>query len=322
MKIRLSLTMLAMIAATTVHAAVIDTFTRTDGPDVANSLGQTETGGYSYVERRNFANQSIVQGTAEIRNNQLVLTGEFESTGGQDATGGAYLATDFADVRVGMDLSFQLVTAAPSGPGGAGGDQHGVQTNQFNNTFLLMLRSRPGGNFGGNSMSDDGSVGIELVPNGALQVRQQVGSGAGSLNQLYFGNPVNSDAQTRWPAVDDTGLSLLPTHYGDGTFDLNGNGYLDADEVIRFEAEIVDTSLKVFVNGLQYGPDLTLARSSALPEWTNGIGFHKNRIGGSTQRVGTDVVIDNLAITAIPEPSSLLLVGLGTMFIVSVRRKS
>jgi hypothetical protein len=336
MKTRLSLAALVLLAASSAHAATItDTFTRLDGDIVRNSLGDTETGGYTYVERHNFASNNatnIPNGTAEIRDNKLIITGQDPAgqtpagspAGSKNATGGAYLPTDFADVRLGLDLSFNLSAGSngPSGPGGVNEDEHNVATNQFNNTFLMVLRSGLNGNFGANAGIDDGSVGIELVPNGTLQVRQQLTGPPNSLPNVYFGNPLNSNSQSRWPLLDDFKQSLLPTHFGNGTFDLNGNGWLDADEVIHFEAEIIDNSLKVFVNGLQYGPNMTLQRLSAPIGALNGIGLHKNRIGGSADRVGTDPVIDNLTITSIPEPSTLLLVGLSAMFLANARKKS
>ncbi len=290
-------------------AALIDTFTRTDGSTVTDSLGTTEVGGISYLERGNTAGQSIPIGTSEISNNQLLLTGSKQTVAPDPLsnTGGAYLSgTDYPDVRVGADIAFQLVGNAPNGTAGNAG-------NKFNNTFLLMLRSRSGQNFAAANSIEDGLVAIEFNPNGDLLVREQRGGALGSvISRNYFTNA----SPVREPLP-----SILPATYGSGSFDVNGNGYLDENEPIHFEALLMGTSLKIFVNGAQYGTDYTLTNSSAAAGQLSGIGLHKNRIGSSNLIV-SNILVDNLDVTVVPEPCTLILMGLGLCGNVAIRRRA
>jgi hypothetical protein len=279
-------------AAQSASAGLIDTFTRSDVSPVTDSLGTTEAGGFVYVERGNNASGSTVDGTAEISNNKLLITGAQQTTSAAYLNvGGTYLSGyNSADAKVGLDLAFVLTGNAPSG-------MNLANDNRFNNTFLLMLRSRVGQNFGTGVAEHAGLVAIELDPNGDILVREQrATTGLASVQNL---NPFTGAAAVRQPLP-----GILPTTYGSGSFDVNQNGYLDADEPIHFEAELVGTSLKLFINGLQYGNTATLAQTSVPAGQANGIGLHKNRIG-STFLVGSNLLIDNLQVTPVPEPAAL-----------------
>jgi len=287
--------MFSMSLLCAVHSAdagLIDTFTRTDGAPVTDSLGTSEVGGFAYVERGNNASGSTVDGTAEISNNQLLITGANQTTSAAYLNvGGAYLSGyDSADVKVGLDLAFVLVGNPPSGSNLA-------NDNRFNNTFLLMLRSRVGQNFGTGVAEHAGLVAIELDPNGDILVREQRAT-TGLVSVLNL-NPFTGATAVRQPLP-----GVLPATYGSGPFDVNQNGYLDADEPIRFEAELIGTSLKLFVNGLQYGNTATLAQTAVAAGQVNGIGLHKNRIG-SAFLVGSNILVDNLEVTPVPEPATL-----------------
>lgn len=285
--------LLAAIASSA-DAALIDSFTRTDVLPVTDSLGATEVDGYDYIERNNNASGSTVDGTAEISNNKLLITGATQTTTAAYLnTGGAYLSGFNApDVRVGVDLNFVLMGPAPSGTSGA-------NDNRFNNTFLLMLRSRAGQNFGTTVADQAGLLAVELNANGDLQVREQRTSSV--LPSVLNINPATGNTAARQPLP-----GILPANFGSGTFDINQNGYLDANEPIHLDVELVGTSLKVFVNGAQYGGTGTLTQTSAVAGQMNGIGLHKNRLG-STFTVGSNILVDNLDITIIPEPVSLVL---------------
>jgi hypothetical protein len=87
---------------------------------------------------------------------------------------------------------------------------------------------------------------------------------------------------------------------------------LDADEPIHFAAELQGTLLKIFINGTQYGVNYTVANTSAAAGQINGIGLHKNRIGG-TNVVASNILLDNLDVTPVPEPTALFLVLVGLL---------
>lgn len=209
--------------------------------------------------------------------------------------------------KLGADIAFALVGPAPNGTAGAAG-------NKFNNTFLLMLRSRPGQNFAAANAAEDGLVAIEFNPNADLLVREQR---AGALATVISRNYFTNAAPVREPIASPNPYAL-PATYGSGTFDINRNGFLDADEPIHFEALLFGTSLKIFVNGLQYGVDYTVNNTAASSGQLNGIGLHKNRIGG-TNIVVSNILVDNLEITAIPEPTTATCLALMCAFACFVR---
>ncbi|BBO32829.1 PEP-CTERM sorting domain-containing protein [Lacipirellula parvula] len=304
MKTLLTTALVALWGAATTQAAIIDTFTRADGTPVTNSVGVTEVGGIAYVERNNSASGSTVDGTAAVSNNKLLITGQQNTTLAHNLiTGGAYLPVDYRDVRVGLDLEFLLSAGSPTGS----------SPNQFNNTFLLMLRSRVGQNFGTTAVDHAGLVAIEMVANGAIQVREQ--RGASNLVFVRNANPFTGLAASRDPLP-----GVLPANFGSGTFDVNQNGYLDVNEPVHFEAALSGTSLNLYVNGVQYGDPITLALTSAATGQINGIGLQKNRIGG-TLAVGTDLLVDNLDVTVVPEPASAALAMLGMACACAARRR-
>lgn len=266
-----------------------DTFSRLDSAPSTNSLGTTEGGGFAYLERGNTASQSIPNGTAHIGDGRLLLTGSGQGAPFNSNTGGAYLRdVDQANVTISVDVGFDLAGSAPSGV--AGDD-----SNKFNNTFLLMLRSRDGQNFGSNNALENGLVAIEFGPNGDLQIREQTGSGSSGLSTVrssfnYFTNAVAS----RQPLP-----GVLPATYGPGGFDLNQNGYLDMGESFTLGVELVGQSLTLYVNGVPYGAPLTLIGASAANGQVNGVGLHKNRLGSSggfLDQVVSNIVLDNLTI--------------------------
>lgn len=266
-----------------------DTFSRPDSSPATNSLGITESGGFAYLERGNTALQSIPNGTAQISDGRLWLTGSGQGSPLNSNAGGVYLPdVDQADVTISVDVGFDLAGSAPSGVIGA-------DSNKFNSTFLLMLRSRDGQNFGSNNELENGLVAIEFGPNGDLLIREQTGSGSSGLSTVrssfnYFTNA----AASRQPLP-----GALPATYGSGGFDLNQNGYLDAGESVTLGAELVGHSLMLYVNGLPYGVPFALSDTSAASGQANGIGLHKNRLGstgGFLDQVVSNVVLDNLTI--------------------------
>jgi hypothetical protein len=112
---------------------------------------------------------------------------------------------------------------------------------------------------------------------------------------------------------------VLPVNYGSGTFDVNGNGYLDSGETIHLEAKLVGTSLNLYVNGLQYGDPIVLTQTSVVAGQVNGVGLHKNRIG-STLLVGVNPIVDNLFVTSVPEPAGMVLAATAAMILGSRRK--
>ena len=269
-----------------------DRFTRSDEPTITNSLGIAESGDYAWIERGNAAAQAIPTGTASIENGRLRLTGSNQGAPTNTNTGGAYLSGfNSPDVRTSLDLGFELDSVAPSGIAGA-------DSNKFNNTFLLMLRSRHEQNFGTGGAIENGLVAIELGPNGDLLIREQTGEGSSGLNTIRSSiNYLTGLAATRQPLPGQ-----LPAVFGDGAFDANQNGYIDGDESIHFGAELIGTSLRIFLNGEQYGPVFSLANASAATGQLNGVGLHKNRLGstgGFLSQIASNILIDNFRVEPI-----------------------
>ncbi|BBO32828.1 dockerin type I domain-containing protein [Lacipirellula parvula] len=272
--------------ATVTLGNLADSFTRADGSTATNSLGLPETGGYSYVERGNTAAQLIPTGTIQIAGNELRITGSRVGSTPADTTGGVYLSgVDASDVNLSMRVGFNVVGAAPSGIAGD-------ESNKFNHNLLLMLRSRSQQNFGSPSSLENGMVAVEFGPNGDLLVREQTGLGASGLSTIANFNYFTGQANAREPVP-----GALPAAFGSGDFDVNQNGYIDSNERIDFGVELIGRHLQAYVNGLPYGPSLSLANLRAMPGEANGIGLHKNRLGSSFQ-VFTDVLVDDLDLNA------------------------
>ncbi len=266
-----------------------DTFSRGDVLPVTNSLGTTEAGGYSLIERGNTAAQPIPLGTAEIAGGRLRITGSNQGAPTNSNTGGAYLhGLDQTNLRVTVDVGFELASAQPSSISGA-------DSNKFNNTFLLMLRSREGQNFGTNSTLENGLVAIELGPNGDLLIREQTGAGSSGLTTIRSSfNYLTNSAATRQPMP-----GLLPATYGDGSFDTNQDGYIDGDEMVRVSVELIGTSLRIYLNGAQYGSEFALTNTGAAAGQLNGVGLNKNRLGSSggfLDQVTSNILLDNLQV--------------------------
>jgi len=270
-----------------------DTFSRTDASPLNNSLGRSEAASFTYIERGNTAAQPIPAGTAQITNGRLLLTGSGQGTPTNSNTGGAYLrGLDQADLSLSMDVGFQLAGAAPSGIAGA-------DSNRFNNNFLLMLRSRAGQNFGDNAALENGLVALEFGPNGDLLIREQTGVGSNGLSTVRSGfNYFTNATATREPLP-----GALPVSFGYGALDANQNGYLDGNETVQLAVELFGNSLKVFINGQQYGPAFSLSNTSASAGQVNGLGLHKNRLGSSggfLDQVVSNVLVDNLNLQLTP----------------------
>lgn len=275
--------------ATVSFGNITDTFSRSDGSTVINSIGKSEANGFAYRERGNTAGQSIPIGTAQIRNNQLLVTGSQRGVPTNSTMGGVYLqGLDLADLSVSVDIGFQPAGALPSGIVGA-------DSNKFNNTALLMLRSREFQNFGSTNSLEKGLVAVEISPNGDLLIREQTGQGTSGLTTIQS----SFNFFTNAPSTREPLPGLLPATWGSGTFDTNQNGYLDGDEMVNVRTELEGTTLRLFLNGLQYGPTYTLSHTSAVAGQDNGLGLHKNRMGstgGFFNQVVSNIVYDNLHI--------------------------
>jgi hypothetical protein len=129
-------------------------------------------------------------------------------------------------------------------------------------------------------------------------IREQTGSGSSGLTTVRSSfNYITNTAASRQPLPGQ-----LPAVLGDNAFDTNQNGYIDEGESVHFGAELIGTSLRVYLNGEQYGPTFTLSNASAVLDQHNGIGLHKNRLGstgGFLNQVASDVLIDNFRAEAV-----------------------
>jgi hypothetical protein len=75
----------------------------------------------------------------------------------------------------------------------------------------------------------------------------------------------------------------------------------------------------VFVNGAQYGVDYSVTHTAAAAGQVSGIGLHKNRIGG-TNIVVSNILVDNLDATVVPEPAAVTLAVVACSAAIFYRR--
>lgn len=282
-------------------AAVVDTYSRTDGTPVTDSVGQTEVGGLDYIERGNSPSATTVNGTAEISGQELLIYGR-QGPGVND-TGGVFLPDyNSPDLSLSADVRFAHNIAAPG------------STEELANTFFVALRSRSGMNFTTTSADDEGLLAVEIGPNGDILVRENRN---GTLSSVAgaSGNPFSGAGTTR-----RRNAGALPATFNGVAFDADQDGFIDGDESFRFGIELAGTELKLFVNGAQILSTFTLTETQGLNG--NGLGLHKNRVAAAFE-TASDVYVDNLDVTPfpIPEPGSFgLLAGAG-LILASRRRR-
>jgi hypothetical protein len=295
------------VVAAPASATVIDTYTRSDTSPVTDSVGQTEAGGYDYVERGNSPTATTALGTAEIVNNELRIYGRQGAL--TNDTGGVYLSGyDSADLTLSSTVRFEHNFAAPD------------STQELANTYQILLRSRPDVNFGNNA-ANIGVIGVEFGANGDLLVREVRGSAGNTVGTLtnvtggggnYFtGSPGSTTRKRLAPGA-------LPSTFNGLPFDTDQDGFLDGSESITFGVNLSGTSLQVFVNGLQIGPTMTLQESLGIAG--NGVGLHKNRISSAFETI-SDVFVDNVNLAPIPEPGSLSVLAAGSCLLLASRRR-
>ena len=144
----------------------------------------------------------------------------------------------------------------------------------------------------------------------------------------------NSQRALRTYNIDTVGGNLTV----DGTDD-PGSGSLAFDTVYNFDIianisgstfnsggfNVADRTFDLFINGVQIEDDLALNQNTGFNTNINEVGFWQQSVGGNTTDVAdrSTTYIDNVqftSLTAIPEPTSLLVIGLAVTGFV-VRRK-
>jgi hypothetical protein len=287
-------------AASGARAAVIDTYTRADVAPVTDSIGQTEAGGYDYVERGNNPTATIANGTAEIVGGELKIYGRLGA--GTSDTGGVYLTGyDSADVTLSTTVRFEHNIAAPT------------STEELANTYLVALRSRPDMNFAPTSAANRGVIGVEFGPNGDVLVRE-IRTATGTLTTVVSGNLITGGATTRRRLTP----GALPSTFNGLPFDTDQDGFIDGSESFTFGVDLSGTTLKLYVNGLQVGTNLTLAETTGIAG--NGVGLHKNRVSSAFETV-SDIFVDDVNLAPIPEPASLSLLAVSGLALARPRRR-
>jgi hypothetical protein len=288
---------LAAAATGTARAGVVDTFTRSDGSPVTDSVGQTEVGGFDYVERGNSPTATVANGTAEIAGGELQVYGRLGTM--NNDTGGVYLpGYNAPDVTLSLDVRFVHSIAAPD------------NTQELANSLFIALRSQSSLNFAATSPSDDGLLAIEFISNGGVLVRENRN---GTLTTLRSRNFADTAGRSNVRTAGE-----LPASFNGLPFDVDQDGFLDDAETFRFGAEVSGTQLKLFLNGAQFGPTMTLAETAGLNG--NGIGLHKNRIAFAFE-TASDLYLDNFDLVPIPEPASLGMVMASGSLLAGRRRR-
>jgi hypothetical protein len=287
----------AAMTAGGVRAAVVDTFARPDGSPVTDSIGQTEVGGFHYVERGNSPTATVANGTAEIAGGELQIYGRLGTLNSD--TGGVFLPGYISpDVTLSADVRFVHSIAAPN------------NTEELANDFFLALRSRSGMNFAATSAGDDGLVAVEFIPNGGVLVRENRNGTLTTVRSVNFaGTAARSNVRT---------AGELPATLNDLPFDVDQDGFIDGTEQVRFGVELSGTQLKLFVNGAQFGTTMTLTKTTGLNG--NGVGLHKNRISSAFE-TASDLYVDNFDLTPVPEPGSLGMVTASGLLLAGRRRR-
>jgi hypothetical protein len=280
-----------------VRATVVDTFTRADGSPATASVGQTEVGGFNYVERGNSPTATVANGTAAITDGELQVYGRLGTLNSD--TGGVFLSGyNSPDVSLSVDVRFVHGIAAP------------VSTEELANSLFLSLRSRSAMNFTATSAGDDGLLAIEFVPNGGVLVRENRN---GTLTTVRSTNFASTGARSNVRTAGE-----LPATFNGLPFDVDQDGFIDGTEQIHFGAELNGTQLKLFLNGAPFGTAMTLTETAGLNG--NGIGLHKNRISSAFE-TASDLYLDNLDLASVPEPASLGVVVASGLFLAGRRRR-
>jgi hypothetical protein len=259
------------------HGVVADTFTRTDGSPATDSIGQTEVGGFDYVERGNSPTATVANGTAQITDGELQVYGRLGSLNSD--TGGVFLSGyDSPDLALFVDMRFVHSIAAPT------------NTQELANSFFIALRSQSSMNFAATSASDDGLLAIEFVSNGGLLERENRNGALATVRSTNFaGTGARSNVRT---------ASELPATFNGLPFDVDQDGFIDDTETVRFGAELSGTQLKLFLNGAPFGTTMTLTETAGL----NGNGSACTRTG-SRLRSRPPVICTSITSTWSPFPS-------------------
>lgn len=326
---RSALVMLAACGTLGVSAAkavVIDTFTRADDTtNVAQSLGVGDYG-FGLLERGLATSGSagtITSGTAQIDNGKLRLTGNTPGATVNNGIGGVYIPGYQApDVTISARIQFDNRDASGNvltDPG----------SNIMTNYFAFTLRSAAAINITGNiTASEIGLLDIDIYANGDIQVREgkTVGAAVSAITPAsgYFSNYftqsntitrtklTSSAALQRMLSVGGQPLDLPTASDGTGT----GNGFIDGNESFVFKAVLAGNSLSTYINDVQVGQYTTANTAGA---GGNLIGLSKNRRAAADTAAVADILVDDLNISPVPEPTSIA--ALGGLSILGLARK-
>lgn len=281
LRCRLAPAFLALVAGLCWSAArggviISDSFNRANSDSLGwtdNALGGTVSAGYT---ERHLGGGNI-EDDADIFGNRLLVHGRLAD--GLSGSGAAILNYSFpADITLSVEALANITNPTVG------------QT--IKNMWMLQLR-RPNstGYYNPPSYSTSlGTVDIMFGINGDLFVRQVVG-GASPLLTLYNDNPFIAGTAPIDMRVKPDGT--LPTTFGGGAFDADGDGTLEANEPFTLGATLSGTSLDVLINGT---PVATVGGLSA-PGPTNYVALVKQRYSMSYTIDIPDVRYDNLVIS-------------------------
>jgi hypothetical protein len=313
------------LAASSAQAVVVDTFDRIDLTGTpANSIGPATNGGvaeYTYSERGNAPSATIPDGTASLTGSELRLTGRQPIGGTLNTTGtinndvgGVYINNaEFADFTASVKIRFEQLIEAPINTGAT------AQIQELANVFTFIARSRPDVNFTAATTADAGMLDISVGPNGDLQVREvRVSGTTATLTNIvatgFAPNPFTGLANNRRRLTP----GVLPATYGGLPFDVDQDGFIDGNESFTFTASLTGTSLSTFINGVQVGA-YTLTQTTGANG--NFLSMHKNRIS-SAYEAAADILVDDLNLSPIPEPTSTAALGGIAALALTRRRRS
>lgn len=312
-------------------AALVDTYTRADGPVTADSIGTTESGGYIYAERGDSpltTTQNPTLGTAELTGTQLRVTGyapnSSRTTGSTAITsnpGGVYL-TNFssANVTIKADIAFQnFDSSTTTNPSGAFNTDPGSTGTSYITTYAEYFARTQVAQTLGNSASDNGLLDIAIGPQGDQQVREIQNGTLVSLGNPTsgFANPFKAtNSVTRTKVTGTASLARIANYSGSHVIDANGNGFVDGTESFNYTAVVSGNTVTTFIDGVQVAQWTNLMYTSGANG--NLIGLSKNRRASADTYV-SDVYYDNLDVT--PEPGTLAVLAAGIGGATLTRRR-
>lgn len=250
------------------------------------------------------------------------------------------LLSGVAQADIVADAEGQTVGSGPGAPWGNNPDafvrDDGTATPFGAGNQFIEAGSRVDGGGGGfRFLNVTDAVGSSPIERIQFQAYMPTGEFQNLFRLAIRGDDAtNSQRALRTYNIDTVGGNLTV----DGV-DAPGSGTLAFDTVYNFDIianisgstfnsggfDVADRTFDLFINGVQVEDNLALNQNSSFNTNINEVGFWQQSVGGNTTNAAdqSSIYIDNVqftSLTAVPEPTSILLIGLALSGI-AVRRQ-